>query len=162
MNLAINLTDFDSHYVTFLNPYKNNYDKSNFYKIIYSNELITFHGVCLFVKFYAIDIEDHYNKHKIKFNCENENNQSSVATISQIEECILKKFCKIHYSSGANDKHVQYKLSHQLTSGFFKLLRNDPAKKCSELSIVIKISGVWESDTEYGLIYKFEEGNVVY
>ena len=48
---------------------------------------------------------------------------------------------------------MRFKISDQLKLGFIKMFSNEAMKETNV--IVLKISGVWENEMEYGLTYKF-------
>ena len=50
-------------------------------------------------------------------------------------------------------KIPQYKIYEQLKNGNFKIITD--INKMSNNLFMLKISGIWENDTEYGLTYKF-------
>ena len=63
-----------------------------------------------------------------------------------IEETILKKL-------DIKDKTPQYKIYEQIKNGNIKIFNNIGNK--SICSFILKISGIWETNSNYGLTYKF-------
>ena len=59
------------------------------------------------------------------------------------------------------NKIKKYKIAEQMKLGFIKLFSNDLSitTEKTALNFALKISGVWENTTEYGLTYKFLKVN---
>jgi hypothetical protein len=77
-----------------------------------------------------------------------------VESIRQIEEDLLKK-----YQNTVNDSHKKpvYKISDNFRMGNIKLFLDSQEKL--PMTFMLKISGVWETETQYGLTYKFLKAN---
>jgi len=68
-----------------------------------------------------------------------------IEKIKTIEETILKKY---------NVKKTPFlKIYEQIRYGFIKIF-NDIGNQ-PHYNLVLKISGIWETETNYGLTYKF-------
>jgi hypothetical protein len=76
-------------------------------------------------------------------------NESIKERLINIETQILHKYNNI--------KQKTFKLKEQINNNNLKLFSNKPIKNTqySSINVIIKISGIWESKTEIGLIYKF-------
>ena len=66
--------------------------------------------------------------------------------IKTIEEDLLKKYFIL-------DKMPQYKIYEQLRNGNIKIFTDVGSKTLC--SFILKISGIWETQHNYGLTYKF-------
>ena len=53
-----------------------------------------------------------------------------------------------------SNKTPSYNLALQVTSGSLKLFSESIDKK-KNIDIILKISGLWEDDSSYGITYKF-------
>jgi hypothetical protein len=71
-----------------------------------------------------------------------------IEKIKSIEETILKKMEYVFYN-----KFPQCKIYEQFKNGFIKIFQEVPNK--SNISFILKISGVWEINSSFGLTYKF-------
>jgi hypothetical protein len=144
MNIIKNIEQFNINSVFFCDPIKNNIiNNSQFIRIIYSTAFLTLNGIYIFIPISYSIIEKYYNK----FKCTIDNNRFKeiIDKIILIEASILKTHCK-------NNKQAIYKLSEQLKLGIIKIFSyTEPTNN----SFSLKISGIWETDTEYGLTYKF-------
>lgn len=145
MNIVKRLDQFDENYVYFCDPIKNNImNDGNFIRILYSNNFVVFNGIYLLINLVDVNVEKYYNKFKCSFNPMS--NKEPIDRIYQIEDSILKKI-------NIPNKTVQYKINEQLRSGIIKLYNDFPVKP--NASFILKISGLWETNFNYGLTYKF-------
>jgi hypothetical protein len=67
-------------------------------------------------------------------------------SLKKIEENILNKI-------DVKNKTPQYKIFEQLQSGNIKIFNDVHVK--TNCVFTLKISGIWETQTSYGLTYKF-------
>jgi len=148
MNLVKLIEQYNNNNLIFCEPIKNNImNDGNFIRILYSTDIITFNGVYLLIRLSDCICEKFYNKVKCTFNSSNQ--KELIEQIKSIEEDILKKYNTIKIPS--------YKINEQLSSGTIKIY-SDIAYKSSH-TFVLKISGIWETPTHYGLTYKFTKTN---
>lgn len=120
-------------------------ENSLFIKIIYSNNNIMIAGLFILVSLKNITKELYFKKIKITYDINI--NTTMLNRIYVIETEILNK-----YNSTKKQKKLLYET---LSSGVIKLYPNkeDDILNISN-SFTLKISGIWESDTEYGITYK--------
>jgi hypothetical protein len=150
MNIAKNLNQYDENYITFCEPIKNTIiNDSTFIRILYSTPILTLNGIYLLIPFNNnIVIEKQFNKCKYSFNINNYT--ELIEKIKVIEENILKKI-------DICDKIPQFKIYEQFISGnikiFFDYLNNNTTS--TNNLFILKISGIWENQTNYGLTFKF-------
>ena len=126
-----------------LNPVKNRIIKNSYFiKLIFSNENLTINGIYIDIEINNSRIETMFNKYKCFFSVEK--NKKLIDKCKLIEEMILKKY--------RTNKTKVSLISNQLTKGCIILSNCYPICKNN---FILKISGIWESETEYGLSYKF-------
>ena len=95
MYLTIEASKFDPFYLLINNKTKNNImNNSDFFRILYSDEYITFNGVYIHFILQNINIEKYFNKVKCCFN-NNIYNNKTITDIIEIEEKILNKLQNI-------------------------------------------------------------------
>ena len=144
MDLSIPLDKFDIDYIYFGESVMNNIILNGiFNRIYYSNNNYTINGISISCKFSDIKIERYYNKYKLLFN--REKNISNINKINILEKDILSK---IHIQG----KTPIYKLEEQLRFGSIKI--NDYINDLHILNL--KISGIWQSKTNYGITFRFQ------
>jgi hypothetical protein len=139
------LDQFNENDVYFCEPIKNTVMiNANFIRIFYSNQLFTLNGIYLFIPIFDFHVEKYYNKYKCIFNGNSYIN--IILKIKQIEELILNKL-------NIKNKIAQYKIYNQLTNNFIKVFQENQMNK--ESTIILKISGIWENNSHYGITHKF-------
>jgi hypothetical protein len=146
MNLVKKIDQYDENNVFFCAPIKNNVIKNNsfFSRILYSNDLFTLNGICILVHFNDVSFEKYYSKYKCVLNVLT--NKNIIDNIKTIEENILKKY--------ETTKIPVFKIYEQIKNGNIYFYLNINNLK-TNISFILKISGIWETQTSYGLTYKF-------
>ena len=147
MNISLNKEDFSIDNVYFYEPIKNSIiENSSFIRLIYSNELMAINGIYIKIDFDNVTKTNDFSKQKITININD--NAKIINYIKSIESEILQKI-------NIQRKIKIYKISEQLMTGYIKhLIDNKYAN-----SFILKISGIWESENDYGLTFKFIEIN---
>jgi hypothetical protein len=144
MNLVKTINQYDEKSIFFCEPIKNNImNDGNFIRILYSTHNIVLNGVYLLVDLHDIVCEKYFNKYKCSFNILN--HKDIIDNLKIIEEEILKKY-KTH-------KTPSHKIYEQIKCGYIKIF-SDVGNNTSG-SFILKISGIWETQLNYGLTYKF-------
>tara|TARA_B100001175_G_scaffold276386_1_gene251811 strand:+ start:1066 stop:1590 length:525 start_codon:yes stop_codon:yes gene_type:complete len=147
--IAENVENINTNHIIICDPIKNSVMQySNFYKIVYSNELISLNGLYILFNLHNIN----QNKEKILFNYSD--NKIHIDKISEIENYILN----LIYSN----KNKVHKISELLNNGFIKYCYNDSSinninynnNKYSNKSLILKISGLWETKENIGVTFK--------
>ena len=147
MNISLNKEDFSIDNVYFYEPIKNSIiENSSFIRLIYSNELMAINGIYIKIDFDNVTKTNDFSKQKITININD--NAKIINYIKCIEYEILEKI-------NIQQKRKIYKINEQLMTGYIKhLIDNKYAN-----SFILKISGIWESENDYGLTFKFIEIN---
>ena len=148
MLLLIDKEQFDYNAIYFGEKSNNNIiDESYFYNVTYTTPLFTIQQLHINFELKNILLEPYYNKFKITMK-DLYINKQTLQKLEYIESSILNSF-------GTNKIHC-LKLREQINNNILKCVSNiDINKKLYEtLNFVIKISGIWENNTEIGVIYK--------
>jgi hypothetical protein len=144
MILVKTIEQFKENSIFFCDPIKNNVmNEGNFIRILYSTNNIILNGVYFLITLNEINCEKYFNKFKCNFNIEL--NKYIIDHIKTIEENLLKKY-KIN-------KNPNFKIYEQLKNGNIKIF-NDLGNKPFQ-QFILKISGIWETNMNYGLTFKF-------
>lgn len=144
MNLVKTIEQYKDTDIIFCDPIKNNIMcDGNFIRILYSTSSIVLNGIYLLVKLYDITCERYYNKYKCTFSTLV--NKDIVENLKSIEERILHMY--------KTNKTPCFKVYEQIKSGYIKIFTD--VGNVNQCSFVLKISGIWETPTNYGLTYKF-------
>ena len=145
MNIVKRIDQYDDNCILLCDPIKNNVmNDGNFIRILYSTNTFTLNGIYLYITLNDIICEKYYSKYRCTFNVSN--HKDIIDNLKIIEDDLLKK-CDII------DKAPQYKIYEQLKNGNLKIF-NDVGNR-SVCSFILKISGIWETQYNYGLTYKF-------
>jgi hypothetical protein len=152
MNIIINKDDFNPDYVFFQNSVKNIImQDGNFTRIIYSNSLFILNSIIVTIDLHITHYEKYFNKYKYFFDCTYENTRKELEKISLIEKQILDRI------QFPNKKPI-YRINQQISYGNIKFY-TDTIQYNSDQKIYIKLSGIWETATEYGVSFKFIDSN---
>ena len=151
MNIVKKIEQYDENSIFFCEPIKNTImNEGTFIRILYSTNNITLNGIYLLIQLSDIISEKYYNKNKCTFNINS--HKELIEKIKIIEENLLKKI-------EINSKIPQFKIYEQLINGNIKFFSDYFSK--SNNSFILKISGIWETQTHYGLTYKFTKINSI-
>ena len=143
MNLIQYIYQYNPNHLLFCEPIRNTIlNKGTFVRILYSTSYFSLNGIYLHILLHKLTIEKYYNKCKGYFNVSN--HHVIIEKIRTIEEDILNKY-------NIYSKTPQYKIYEQLCNGY---LFCDNLEHTNE-NVILKISGIWENDKQYGLTYKF-------
>ena len=151
MYMAIPLKQYKSSNIFFGEPIRNNIiENSVFRRIIYSQPDISFNSINIFLTFGFLSVRKLYNKWKCIFN-----DSAIKNTLLSIESNILQKLRMCN-------KNPIYSITQQVQNNMFKVF-SDVMKPgdFNDYTIVLRISGIWESETEYGITNKFVDFNEV-
>lgn len=114
-----------------------------FSRIVYSTPQYIMNGIFIEANIDG-NVEIYFNKYKYTF-IHTKLTVDTINTFCQIERDILALV--------STSKTPQYKLQEQLQQGYVKFFSDSPP--IASPSIVIKISGIWETETEFGISHKF-------
>ena len=145
MNLVLSTNQYNIENVFFGEKTKNTIIwNSLFIKVFYSTEVISLNGIYLLLEFKNKLISKDYNKYKISF--DTKQNIDIIHRIEQIEKSILHKINIVN-------KTPKLSVYDQCCLGYLKLFHSGDITR--DLHLVLKISGIWENSSEYGITYKF-------
>jgi hypothetical protein len=150
MLFILNINDFNKNNLIFSDKIKNNIlQKGEFYRIYYSDEICCLNAIYLNFDFKKIFIEPYFNKIKCIFN--KSDNQRLIKKLITIEKDILSVI--------QIDKKIPvYRIQEQLINGFIKII-SDRETSCnckkSNINILLKVSGIWTNEKEYGITFRF-------
>ena len=147
MNIIMTTDQYKENYVFFCDPIKNNImNDGQFIRIVYSTPFAILNGIYMSLNVGHINIEKYYNKFKCSFDLVQHGR--TVDKIQQIEENLLQKI-------NIQGKTPKYKIYEQLITGHIKVFSDAHNNMVNFNSILLKIAGIWETEYEYGLTYKF-------
>jgi hypothetical protein len=147
MNVIIKENQFNISNVYYTEPIQNIImDNSQFIKIVYSTQDVTLSGIYLLLELKNISTEKYFKKIKISYDINV--NKSILHKLYEIENQLLNKY-------NIKDKIKRKIIYDTFNNGVIKIFPNNENDVINNnSSIILKISGIWENATEYGLTYK--------
>lgn len=144
MYIVHSINDFNINDIYFNRSVNNTViDNGKFTRVLYSCPLYTINSLLYTLNFVGIKIENSYTKYKCFFSCEK--NKDIINKVKQIENTILE--------ASEIKKNKIFCISEQLKTGYIKLFEHTNSTK--EKQFILKISGIWETETDFGLTFKF-------
>lgn len=119
---------------------------SYFYKIMYEENEVSINGIYLYFTLNNIKAERVYNKIKFTFNLVK--NKDTIYNLVQREKEIIDY---IKDNNIITSKTPIYHIRDILQGGTFKVF----GEKCCTSKFILKISGIWSNENQYGVSYKF-------
>lgn len=152
MYLTIPTNDFEINNVIISDKSKNNViENSFFYRMYYSNDLVSMNGIYIKFNLYDLEIEEYYNKIKCNFSRYDDRNKFLIRQLTTIEHEILKNYIQL-------TQNPVYTIREQLMNYYIKLFNKENNRligKLSSVSVILKISGLWLTNKEHGLTFRF-------
>lgn len=155
---AENIDNININNIIISDPIKNSVMQySNFYKIVFSNNIISYNG--LYISFDLNNIT--LNREKIILNdINNSNNLETIYKLSNIENIILNNI--------DTNKKKTYKIYELFSNGYIKYCYNDiyienfnnnhklllSNNTFDNKTFILKISGLWENKDNIGITFK--------
>ena len=149
MFISLTLDEYNKNNIFTTDSIRNTViDNSSFIRIIYSTKDISLNGIILTTPFDNFTINKYFNKWRCNYSVAD--NNDLIRRICDIEKGILRKV-DIEYKTPC------YKIHEQLASSFVKIFLEENANNVilNNSQILLKISGIWVSEEEYGITYKF-------
>jgi hypothetical protein len=187
MNLVMDINDFNIQSVLLLDSKKNMIMDGNFVRILYSDSFCSINGVYLLLPLsldtrqdtrqlyvnhnesvfgYGEDyskqerLKNGTNKSVLKLKTTDLTNANSISKMIDIE-CLLLDFYKQYVNS---EKTPCYSLRDQIHNESLKLYKNQNTYRNNNVFLnkhitnhILKISGIWETSTHFGITYKIIE-----
>uniref|UniRef100_A0A6C0HYC2 Uncharacterized protein n=1 Tax=viral metagenome TaxID=1070528 RepID=A0A6C0HYC2_9ZZZZ len=151
MNLVQTIDQYNLNNTYFCEPIKNNVmPNGSFIRIIYSTNIVILNGINLSLCLNDVSIDKYYNKYKCSFNVAI--HKDIIENIKTIEENLLKNV-------SIYNKIPQFKVYDQMRNGNIKIFSDNIEKNNNNNLFMLKISGIWETETNYGITYKFSKIN---
>ena len=116
-------------------------ENSLFTRLAYSTPGVHFNGICIRMNIAGGTISEHYNKHKCTF--PSYPNSQMIRSLMSIERRILESY--------SSHKIMVTNLRDHLMSGMIKIFTYEKVVG----TVILKISGIWEDESSYGITYKF-------
>lgn len=152
MNIIYTIDKYNKNKISFSESKRNILMEGKFTKILFSENYFSVIGIYLKINFSNIRLNTINNKHILKLD-RNINNDKIIKSLIQIEFDILNYY-KVLFDT---NKKISFLLKNYLLSGNIRIYMND--NTLNDMNYILKISGVWESEDEIGITYKFLKSN---
>lgn len=152
MNIIYNIDKYNKNKISFSDSKRNILMDGKFTKIVFSESYFSLVGIYLKINFNNTRLNTINNKHILKLD-KNLNNDKIIKSLVQIEFDILNYY-KVLFDT---NKKINFLLKNYLLSGNIRIYMND--NNYEGMCYILKISGVWESEDEIGITYKFLKSN---
>lgn len=136
MNIIITPADFDIQHVFFTDTKNNIMMEGIFKKIIYSNQCILLNGI--FIELQKVFIK------------------SNLQPFFDLEKSIIQNYKTLYGIS----KRENYTFQKQYEQNSIRIYKERPLSL--NTVYVMKISGIWETSTDFGMTYKIIEKSVLW
>ena len=153
MNITANVNQISIYNLFFSEKKKNIIVDGSFTKLIYSNRMFSMNGIYMTLPLSNFTLNESNNNTFVHFNPYHKSNAYLNQELTKLEFHILDYYRKNNFST----KNLANVLSKQLYSGSMKLYKETKGplnKKADDLNLIIKISGIWETNAEIGLAIK--------
>ena len=137
MNIIISPTDFNIQHLFFTDTKNNIIMEGIFKKIIYSNECILMNGI-------FIEIPKFFTKQNMQF-------------FFDLEKNIIQNY-KILYNISKKENLTFQK---QVDNNTIRVYKERQSAAYKQTIYIMKISGIWETPTDFGLTYKIIEKDIL-
>lgn len=145
MYIVIKLSDFKYNNIFFKRAVKNKViENSIFSRIIYSDSIMCTTGLFIKIPLKIELLERFHNNYKCSFTIQD--NEKTITELEKIERNILNLV-------NIKGKKVKYGISNHLRCGTLKFYTNHLDNHVLG-QYILKISGVWETERNYGVTYK--------
>lgn len=140
-NAIMTIPQYNGNYIFFCEPIKNNIMlNGDFIRMMYSTKHLTMNSIYLKLPFYITNVSKYYNKCKYDIEL-----TPDIEKIKTIEIDILQKI-------NTRGKRPQYNIYEHLQK---RCIKNVCEYREESKTLVLKMSGIWETDDECGITYKF-------
>lgn len=161
MNVCLELSQIFMPNVYFLDAKQNMIIDGKFTQLVYSDEYFSMNGISILLPFSNWRMDTTMNQIKYLNYQNNAINQEIVNRILELESIIID----IYRKKNDCNKRPSNSLKYQLQSGSLKINKNYYSihqqkvdhQAISRRKYVIKMSGIWESEDEVGVTFKFSE-----
>lgn len=151
MNIIFDLDEYNNNNIHFLDSKKNTLMDGKFTKLLYSNKYFTTISLYLDITLNILLLPTNIANKTITRVEKNSNNNNIIRKLFSLEEDLLSQYTLLKKI----DKKKNYILNSSLVNGIIKIYKKESK---SFNNVILKISGIWETEKEIGITYKFIEG----
>mgnify|MGYP001166343319 FL=1 len=152
MLLVLDKSNIKKENICILNKTKNNIiNNGYFYRIFYNCSFLNINGIYISFNLKNFKIDNYFNKYKCVFS--QDENKEIIDFLKSIEKYIMNK----SFFEGLDGL---YRIEEQLSQNYIKIYSNENINlntdfKDDEINFILKISGIWSEENQYGLTFRF-------
>lgn len=151
--LVLDLYHYDPQCFYYLDSQKNVLMDGFFTKIIYTHSYFTMNGLYFYFPIQHSYIEPMKDKYYVHFDPNLTQNKAIMDILFKLETQIL-----LHYASFVNRRKASNMTMYKhLLKGKFRIHEPSPVSSLDVSQYILKISGIWENENEFGVTYKWLE-----
>ena len=154
MSVVFNFNDYDENHLYFVECVKNNVKTNSWFsRITYSNTFIALKNIYFVFTLKDVCYKDQYLKTIIYFD-ESKNNLNE---LYEIEKNIITRFINYRQIYSNDTIYPSYCIKQQFKLNYIKVFKKSAITNMNSESteIFIKISGIWQTDNNVGITFKF-------
>ena len=154
MNIvALDLNKYDSSCFYFFETKNNNLMDGKFTKVIYTHAHFTINNIYFHFPIHISRRELYNNKYVVQYDINAERNKYILESVFMLESQILVAYSNFTNRWKTSNMNIYKKAIKGRLCMSEQSIKNEENPKY----IVLKISGIWENDKEFGITYKWLE-----
>ena len=151
--LTLYLYNYNSNFFYYLDTQQNILMNGVFTKMIYTHPYYTMNGLYFYFQLQYTYIEPCKDKYYVHFDPNIVQNKVLMEIIFKLETKILNQYQE--YSK--TEKCALLTMHKHLSKGKFRIPHARNTTSLNPCKYMFKISGIWESEEEFGITYKWSE-----
>lgn len=154
MSVIFKFNDYDENELYFVESVKNNVKTNSWFsRITYSNSFIALKNIYFSFTLKDVSYKDQYLKTIIYF----DESKNDLSELYEIEKNIINKFINYRQTYTNDTIHPSYCIKNQFRLNYIKVFKNTTVTNINSetTEIFIKISGIWQTDNNVGITFKF-------
>lgn len=155
--LALQLENYDPNYLYCLESKANLIMNGNFTKINYTHPHFTMNGLFFLVPISTSFVDySSENTNFIRFDPGSPCNKAVIDSVVKLEHDVLTYYTALFSCT----KTASLSMTKQLSKGKLKINGESAIQKTANV-IVLKISGIWENEFEFGITFRWMEAKAI-
>lgn len=153
MSVILATETFNPDNIYYVQNVKNNVKQNSYFsRIIYSTEHFSLKNIYFSINLINPTFKEQYLKTIIYFN----EKECCLDKIYKIEREFLQKYIEYKTFNKSDEKLIpNYSIYNQCKSNSIKVFKDSTNYNENNIDILIKISGIWQTDNNVGITYKF-------
>lgn len=153
MSVILDIDTFNADNIYYIQNVKNNVKQNSYFsRIIYSTDHFSLKNIYFSINLINPTFKEQYLKTIIYF----DEKDCYLDKIYKIEREFLQKYIEYKTFNRSDEKLIpNYSIYNQCKSNSIKIFKDNINYNDKNINILIKISGIWQTDNNVGITYKF-------